>query len=235
MRLARCVFLLAAVFAAGCDDYIYQSGGGGEVTGADWTSVKAFFDNECNACHSGTLPILPDDIEADITSGAGEYVVAGSAADSSLWRVVSGELADGDFDVMPLGSGPLPADEIAFLKEWIDAGASLEESGTAPTGTDTYSANWVGISEMLHDKCSACHASGGIAAPELPADLQTDLVDGTGLLVVSGSLEGSLLWRVCSNNLDAGDFGVMPQGSTGLDATSLVTLEEWILAGASLN
>lgn len=240
MRAAGIGVGLLAVLTAGCDDYIYEPGGSdGTVDGANWSSVKVFFENECNACHAGTEPILPDAVQADIESGAGALVVAGSPDDSVLWRVIAGQLQEEDYDVMPLGTGPLPSEETAFIQEWITAGASLEESTTGTTDTDTelptYSANWVGITELLHDKCSACHSSGGLADPVLPTDLEQDLTNATGLLVVPGSLEDSLLWRVTSGNLDAGDAGVMPQGTGPLDDALLAVIEEWILDGASLN
>lgn len=118
----------ALALASACDDFVYEppEGGTTETYTADWASVQAFFDAECNACHSATPPLLPDSLEADIADGTGYWVVPGSSADSSLWRVLADETIEGDFGVMPYGTGPLPLEDVAFVQEWIDAGALLE-------------------------------------------------------------------------------------------------------------
>ena len=238
----RLVVALALGFGIACDDYLYQPGGGGEGTvpeGANWTAVKAFFEAECNQCHSTTLPILPDDVEADIASGAGDLVVAGSSADSSLWRVISGELGPDDFDVMPLGTGPLPASETSFIAEWIDNGASLEEGGTTgtdptpPTGSGpVYDGDWTGVQQLMAEQCEGCHGDGGIAEPVMPGDIEDDLANNVRDYVSPYSLEESMLWRLASGNLDEGDYGVMPPSTGPLASETLAALETWILDGA---
>ena len=81
----------------------------------DWDGVTAFFADECLACHgdSNTNPVvLPEAIVEDLRTGAGFYVVPGDPDASRLWRVLSDDLVEGDYGVMPLGTGPLPVCEI---------------------------------------------------------------------------------------------------------------------------
>jgi hypothetical protein len=119
----RALLLLPAsalLAATACDDFIYTPATDGPAeTGytADWASVRSFFDAECNQCHSATPPLLPDAIEADIVDGTGYWVVPGSSADSALWRVLADETIEGDFGVMPYGTGPLPLEEVAFVRD----------------------------------------------------------------------------------------------------------------------
>jgi hypothetical protein len=131
--LSRATPLLGVALLGGCDDTVFETS---HVTEAppddytpDWAGVIALMDDHCLSCHEpdGTNPIwFPDDIELDAANGTGFYVVAGSPDDSKLWRVLSGALGENDYADMPLGSGPLPLEQVLHVKWWIALGAEVE-------------------------------------------------------------------------------------------------------------
>ena len=99
---------------------------------ATWDGVQAYFAASCRPCHLaggiGSPPLtLPEGVEADVTSGAGRWVVAGDAESSHLWWSAS---HTGYGVPMPLGSR-CPAPGTGALAGWIDAGAELSTGATS--------------------------------------------------------------------------------------------------------
>ncbi|MDP2315821.1 MAG: putative metal-binding motif-containing protein [Pseudomonadota bacterium] len=95
---------------------------------ADWTTVVALLDASCVSCHgpgAGSAVELPRDLLLDLAIAGGTYVVPFDPDASRLWRVLSGELADGDYGIMPEGTGQLANDQIAPVKAWIEGGALI--------------------------------------------------------------------------------------------------------------
>jgi len=94
---------------------------------ADWDGITAFSADACESCHGpgGTAEFMPLPLvlQADLTMGSGLFVVPLDPAASRLWRVVSGELAEDDFAVMPQENGPLEHAYIDHVRLWIEAGA----------------------------------------------------------------------------------------------------------------
>lgn len=122
------VFGLAAlllVLGVACDDTVFHQ----EVKTYDptWFGVQVFMLDNCVSCHDGTISsvVFPDEIEADLQSHHGTYVVPYDPDGSLLWRMISGELQGDDPGVMPIGTGPLPDAEIEHVQEWILNGAPL--------------------------------------------------------------------------------------------------------------
>ena len=91
----------------------------------DWLGVLDLLDDRCAGCHGGPGADLkfPQLLEEDLASLNGDYVVPFDPAESTLWRVLSGELEAGDFDAMPWGQGPIKNRFVDHVRQWIEAGA----------------------------------------------------------------------------------------------------------------
>ena len=91
----------------------------------------------CISCHSEEhssppiVTVLPEDLYRDVLEGNGELVVPGDPAASKFWRVISGELAEGDvWGTMPwLAGETLPAESVDHVRRWIEAGAPIPDGG----------------------------------------------------------------------------------------------------------
>jgi hypothetical protein len=119
--------LYAVPVLASCDDTVFIPPP--QIYDPDWDGVTDMIEDNCVVCHgegAGTEPVLPDAFLADVLAGDGEFVVPGDPSASLFWRVISGELVDGDFAQMPLGR-PLPDVSVAHVKVWIEAGAPVPE------------------------------------------------------------------------------------------------------------
>ena len=120
-------------FLTACDDQVLAPCG--ELT-PDWAGVSCTLDQHCISCHADVhadppvkYTILPEDLLFDLAHGTGKLVVPGDPDASLLWRSVSGELQVTDgWGIMPWGSfRPLPEDQTAHIREWIEAGAPVED------------------------------------------------------------------------------------------------------------
>ncbi|MFK7931135.1 MAG: hypothetical protein AB8H79_23320 [Myxococcota bacterium] len=119
------VLVGAMALAGGCDDTVFNSGGGGGNSEyeADFTGVVAFFHDRCHECHPALIASFDAGVlEADVEAGTGLFVVAGDPDASLLWRVLND--ADDDVGVMPT-TGQRPDEEIAHVRQWILDGAPL--------------------------------------------------------------------------------------------------------------
>ena len=82
--------------------------------------VRSIVDASCVTCHKGEQG--GGGLRLDSAAGIARVVVPGKSADSPLiQRVTALDLRRR----MPLGRPPLKPEEIAILREWIDAGAAL--------------------------------------------------------------------------------------------------------------
>ncbi len=110
----------------GCDDHLFPTGplpeGGCEPT---WTGVEEILVANCVVCHPGAGETdLVTEIPADVTSGAGAYIVVGDPDTSYLYDRLLGE---GGESIMPLGATvPLPDETLQCVYDWIAAGAPLD-------------------------------------------------------------------------------------------------------------
>lgn len=130
MRQMVVLAMTLCVGAAGCDDTLFGVGRGGDgivepVYTSDWEGVEDMFAASCQHCHPGVHPFVLADVEADLASSAGEYIVAGDPEASLFYRLISGERRDGDPTAMPQGTTGLPADEYEHVRLWILDGAPL--------------------------------------------------------------------------------------------------------------
>ena len=139
--------VLALVVAlAGCEDSYYPR----PVVeyGSNWMGVQAFSHDFCSDCHPSVAePAFPDALQADLECWddvcevaptecagltcddcrallCGRYVIPNDPEGSLFWRVISDEDREpGDRAEPPTGT--LTAEQIEFVRTWIDEGASL--------------------------------------------------------------------------------------------------------------
>ncbi len=85
--------------------------------------IKPLLEKHCYSCHSGLRQksgLRVDHISFLHEGGDRGPAIAETAAESPLLQALDGT---GDIEVMPLEAKPLPADEIAKIKAWLEAGA----------------------------------------------------------------------------------------------------------------
>ena len=134
--------LVAALFAGGCSDDVGGTGGGPDAIGFARIDEEILKPRCTFACHSGgefaagglDLEVEPRaalvDQEATdpMCEGAGKRVVPFEPEQSLLYLKVAARLAGEAAscgDTMPPGPNepPLEEDQVALIREWIEAGA----------------------------------------------------------------------------------------------------------------
>jgi hypothetical protein len=117
------------VFLLGCDDYLFGESRDPDYVAAapaysdDWDGVKAFMADHCDSCHPAVSePDLVPAMEADILSGAGEWIVVGDPEASFVYQRIVPLM---DYSVMPPGD-QLDVAEYSHIESWILAGAPLD-------------------------------------------------------------------------------------------------------------
>ncbi|MFC2177072.1 c-type cytochrome domain-containing protein [Actinomycetota bacterium] len=206
-----------AVLIGWIDAGAAETGGGGATppvaAGTSWDgAVAVVFDPSCTSCHGAALQSGGVDLSSYTAAVA--VVVPGDSAGSVVVQV------------MEAGGHPvqLSAEDLALVKDWIDAGAAETDGGGAapPVAAGT---TWNGAVAGLFDaSCTACHGanlqSGGLDLSSLSAVLAGG---GRGAGVVPGDAAGSVIVQI----LEAGGHPAQ------LSAEDLDRLKEWIDAGAS--
>ncbi|HEX5787637.1 MAG TPA: hypothetical protein VFY03_05620 [Woeseiaceae bacterium] len=151
LAAAALVALAALAALAGCEAGSGEGldaggrpvGEGGEVPlGATLESIQVHvFDAACTVCHAGAA--APLGLRLDAANSYTHLVGVASRQDSSLARVEPGdpvasylihklEGTASEGGRMPLGGPPIPAETIAFVRQWIADGAA--PAGTPPPG-----------------------------------------------------------------------------------------------------
>jgi hypothetical protein len=80
--------------------------------------IKPILEKSCFSCHGAKAQL--GGLRLDAKALAMKSIHAGKSAESSLYARVAGL---GDQARMPMGSKPLPPDQIQAIKNWIDSGA----------------------------------------------------------------------------------------------------------------
>lgn len=107
--------------------------------GPDFNSqVLPVFRKYCNGCHNAREAeggLILEDFARSMKGGeTGAVIVPGKAAESRLWKLVTGK----DDPQMPPKDQKAPSpDELAVIKAWIDAGAKAPAGGLAAAGLVT--------------------------------------------------------------------------------------------------
>jgi Tol biopolymer transport system component/mono/diheme cytochrome c family protein len=100
---------------------------------SDYGTVESIFQQKCLACHSSATKmggLVLESYQTLVKGGAhGPAVVAGKSEESRMVLMLEGKIQPR----MPFGGEPLPAEEIASIKGWIDAGANGPPLGTPLT------------------------------------------------------------------------------------------------------
>ncbi len=93
-------------------------------TPVDFTrDIQPVLKKSCYGCHSGNRPT--GGLRLDVRSLASRAIVPGKAADSKLIKRLS---STGSEARMPMGMVPLPEDQIAKFRQWVDEGAIWPDS-----------------------------------------------------------------------------------------------------------
>jgi hypothetical protein len=92
--------------------------------------VQPIFVKSCNGCHGEKSQQAG--LRLDAKALAQKVILPGKAAESSLYQRVAGL---GDQARMPMGGKPLPAEQIAILKRWIEEGAVWPDAASAAVTT----------------------------------------------------------------------------------------------------
>ncbi len=192
--------------------------------------VSGILNASCVSCHKGTQAagkLQLDSLAAVAKGGAsGAVVVPGDSKASSLWERVS--TADRALRMPPAGA-PLPADQLAVLKSWIDGGApGLPVAPVVSKAADFEH----DVEPILRKSCYGCH-SGSQPKSQLRLDVAAGILRGglSGPVVVPGkSGESRLIHRVEGK----GGEQRMPLKGEPLKAAEIAMLRSWIDSGAKL-
>ena len=95
--------------------------------------IRPIFEASCWKCHGGALQLSRLDLrtrESALKGGErGPAIMPGNAAESRLFRLVSGQ----DKPSMPMDGTKLTAEQVSAIKEWIDQGAAWDSAAAEPT------------------------------------------------------------------------------------------------------
>lgn len=100
---------------------------------SEYGGVESIFQQKCLACHSNATKmggLVLESYQTLVNGGAhGPVVVAGKSGESRMVLMLEGKIQPR----MPFGLEPLPAEEIAVIKAWIDSGANGSPLGASLT------------------------------------------------------------------------------------------------------
>ena len=95
--------------------------------------IRPIFETSCWKCHGGALQLSRLDLrtrESALKGGErGPAILPGNAAESRLFRLVSGQ----DKPSMPMDGTKLTGEQVSAIKDWIDQGAAWDSAPGEPT------------------------------------------------------------------------------------------------------
>jgi hypothetical protein len=183
--------------------------------------IKPILENSCFGCHSEGLQLSKLDLstrEGALRGGAhGPAIVPGSAEQSRLFRVIAGL----EKPAMPLDGEPLPANEIALIKSWIDEGAHWDAAAEVSFASNA--------KQLLEYSCYSCHG-GGLTLSGLDLSTREGALKGGvhGPAIVPGKAEESRLYR----RIAGLEKPAMPLEGTPPTPEQIAGIKAWIDAGA---
>jgi hypothetical protein len=145
-----------------------------------------------------------------------QYVVAGNASNSKLYKVII--RTDGDRMPPP----PMPAfsaAQKALIQKWISQGAKNNScAGRCDTAVFTYSG---AVKPIMDNKCVGCHNPGNLGG-----NIDVSTYNATKVIALNGKLYGSVAHQT--------GFSAMPKNAAKLSDCEIRQIQKWITAG-SLN
>jgi len=94
--------------------------------------IRPIFETSCWKCHGAAMQLSRLDLRTRETAlkggDHGPSIVPGNAAESRLFRLVSG----GEKPAMPMDGTKLTGEQISAIKSWIEQGAPWDNAGGAP-------------------------------------------------------------------------------------------------------
>src|SRR5881396_2422648 len=108
------------------------------ASSAEYSAVDSLFTAHCLDCHASTDPegqLVLENFDALMKGGEiGPAILAGKSSDSLLVQMIEGRFEkDGKKKIMPPGKrAKLTTDQIAMIKNWIDAGANPPAAAPIP-------------------------------------------------------------------------------------------------------
>jgi hypothetical protein len=121
---AKSVTRLIAAAVAGMGGWLLSPAPSQETHPIEFAKdIQPVFERSCISCHGPKLQM--GGLRLDSKNVASKAILPGKAAESTLYQRVAGI---GDQARMPMGGKPLPADELARIKAWIDQGANWPDT-----------------------------------------------------------------------------------------------------------
>ncbi len=145
-----------------------------------------------------------------------KYVVAGSAANSKLYKVII--KTNGD-RMPPAPMPPMTAAQKALIQKWIDQGAKNNNCvGNCDTAVFTYNG---AVKPIMDNKCVGCHNPNNMGG-----NIDVSTYATVRIIALNGKLYGSLAHQ--------SGYSPMPKNSSKLSDCEIRQVQKWINAG-SLN
>ena len=230
MIVPRCLRFLSwlAPLTAGCSLFVTAVGGQEPEPSPEPSFervIRPILAAKCFRCHGETVHKgeLTLSTSEGIRKGgeSGEIIVAGKAAESRLYELVStGEMP-------PDGKNPLTAAEVELLRRWIDGGASLPSESVVQHEVTQHD-----VVPILLLRCTPCH---GRHKQEGDLDLRTGaaLLKGgkSGPTVVPGKPDESLIVKRVRAEEMPPRRQLVNASVKPMEAAELKTIEAWIAAG----
>ncbi len=145
-----------------------------------------------------------------------QYVVAGSAVNSKLYKVII--KTNGD-RMPPAPMAPMSAAQKAIIQKWIDQGAKNNNCfGNCDSTVFTYSG---AIKPIMDNKCTGCHNPNNMGG-----NIDVSTYGSVRVIALNGKLYGSLAHQ--------SGYSPMPKNSAKLSDCEIRQVQKWINAG-SLN
>jgi uncharacterized membrane protein len=168
-----------------------------------------------SGCHDNTTHA--DGVNLTSYSRIMQYVSAGNAANSKLYKVVN---KTGSDRMPPPPMPALTTAQKALIQKWISQGAKNNNcTGRCDTAVFTYSG---AVKTIMDNKCAGCHNPANLGGN---IDLST--YNGVRTVAVNGKLYGSVAQQV--------GYSPMPKNATKLSDCEIRQVQKWIGAGSQNN
>jgi uncharacterized membrane protein len=202
-----------------------SGGTGGTPVATTCSADTAYFVNDImpvissnctmSGCHDNTTHA--DGVNLTTYSRIMQYVSAGNAANSKLYKVIN---KTGSERMPPPPMPALTTAQKALIQKWISQGAKNNNcTGRCDTAVFTYSG---AVKTIMDNKCTGCHNPANLGGN---IDLST--YNGVRTVAVNGKLYGSVAQQV--------GYSPMPKNAIKLSDCEIRQVQKWIGAGSQNN